>query len=441
MNFGEHAWVEVYADHIAHNVREVRRLVGERRRLMAVVKADGYGHGAVEVARVALGNGANELGVTTLEEALELRSAGIEAPILVFNSLLPGDAPLAVRYKLTVSLFTRELAVALSRAGREQRCPARVHLKVDTGMGRYGLFPEEVVDFVREVRALDFLEIEGIYTQFAAAFKADRSYTYRQFGRFMDAVTALAREGIEIPVKHVANSAAILDLPEMYLDLVRAGSLVYGIYPSGDPGNHPGSGKVNLKPAWALKARVNSVRTLPRGTGVGYGPDYTTPREMVVATLPVGYVDGLGLEPITKTNRLYSLLRALARLVLDGLGLSGPLGLRPANGVVYIRGLPAPIVGRICMQQCMVDVTGIPGVGLGDEVLLTSRKSTTNPRLPRVYLWQGVPYKVRTILGERALGERAMTASRGEEARDQVAARGQVPDRGEKIAATLEPRA
>jgi alanine racemase len=379
-------WAEVDLDAIAHNARGLKERAGEGTELMAVVKANAYGHGAVPVARTALENGASHLAVNRTLEGVELRQAGLTAPILILGYSLPSDAETIVRWDLTPTVTTVEGALALSAMSDRQGKVTPVHVKVDTGMGRFGLLPDEVVPFVRRIAELPGLKLEGLFTHFAVADLADKTYTGRQFDRYMQVAQQLEEAGFTLPLKHVANSATNLDLPEMHLDVVRCGIALYGLRPSDEV-----EPAIPLKPAMALKSRVARVRTLPPGSSISYGCTYTTTRPTPVALVPVGYGDGY--------HRILS-----------------------NQGSVLIGGKRAPIVGRVCMDQFVVDTTGIEGVRQGDEVVVFGRQGeeeisaeevaalagTINyevvtsilPRVTRVYLKGGQVVEVRPLVEE-----------------------------------------
>jgi alanine racemase len=379
-------WAEVDLDAIAHNARGLKERAGQETELMAVVKANAYGHGAVPVARAALENGASRLAVNRALEGVELRQAGLTAPILILGYSLPGEAETIVRWDLTPTVTTVEGALALSAVSDRQGKVTLIHVKVDTGMGRFGLLPDEVVAFVRRIAELPGLKLEGLFTHFAVADLADKTYTRRQFARYMQVAQQLEEVGFTIPLKHVANSAANLDLPEMHLDVVRCGIALYGLRPSDEV-----EPTIPLKPAMTLKSRVARVRTLPPGSGISYGCTYTTTRPTSVALVPVGYGDGY--------HRLLS-----------------------NKGSVLIGGKRAPIVGRVCMDQFVVDITGIEGVRQDDEVVVFGHQGeeeisaeevaalagTINyevvtsilPRVTRVYLKGGQVVEVRPLVGD-----------------------------------------
>jgi alanine racemase len=330
---GRPTWLEVDLEAIAHNVRRVVDMVGPDAAVLAVLKADGYGHGMVRVARTALNNGAAYLGVASINEGVLLRRRGISAPILVLGFTPPWQARELVLNDLTATVFSLDVAQALSRAARELDSQVRVHVKVDTGMGRLGLLSENVLPFVLDLQALPHLSLEGIFTHFSVA-DSDLDYTRRQVNCFREVLLALAGDGIEPPLVHAANSAAIVALPESHFDMVRLGIAMYGLHPSPQVPCPP-----DFRPALAFKTQVAQVKTLPPGSFVSYGNTYQTTGEQRIAVIPVGYADGFRRAP-----RHW--------------------------GEVLVRGQRVPIVGRVCMDQTMLDVTAIPGVRQGDEVVL-----------------------------------------------------------------------
>jgi alanine racemase len=337
---------------IAHNVSELRRVTRAKARLMAVVKANGYGHGSVEVSRCALKNGASFLGVARIEEAIHLREAGIAAPILVFGPTHPQHAGDLLQYDLTQSVFTIDSARELSAAAASLGKKIKTHLKVDTGMGRLGLLPQNLqadrtqrinTDTITEtlaVAALDGLELEGIFTHFAAADSADKTYAEHQLDLFLDYIQRLQKEGLDPPLKHAANSGAVIDMPRSHLDLVRPGIAIYGLYPSDEVKQQ----RVLLKPAMALKVQIIQLKKVPAGFKVSYGMTYETSKPTTIATVPIGYADGL--------NRLLS-----------------------SRGQMLVGGQRAPVIGRVCMDLTMLDVGSIENVRVGDEVVVFGQQA------------------------------------------------------------------
>lgn len=385
--YGKPNWVEIDLDAIAHNCREIKKWIGEKTELAAVIKGNAYGHGIAMVAKTALENGATRFAAARVDEGIVVRKAGIEAPIFVLGYVPAEEMEAVVKWRITPPIMHWHTAKALSEISCAQGVVTPVHVKVDTGMGRFGLLPDEVVDFVKQLIALPGIRLEGLYTQFAVADEADKTYTYKQWDIFQKVVKDLEEAGIHIPIRHVCNSAATLNFPEMHLEMVRCGTAIYGHYPS-PVTNH----SVPLQPAMTLKSRVARIRTLPPGSSVSYGRTYTTTRPTTVALVPIGFGDGLSRNLSNK-------------------------------GSVLIRGKRAPIVGRVCMDQCIVDVSGIPEVQQDDEVVLFGRQGKAeitaeelaslmdsinyvvlegvSARVPRVYFKGGEVVAVETLSGEK----------------------------------------
>ncbi|MGQ9595632.1 MAG: alanine racemase [Anaerolineae bacterium] len=361
-------WAEVDLSAIRHNVQALKAWVGPRVEVAAVVKANGYGHGAIPVSQAALEAGASRLAVARVAEGSALRQGGITAPILVMGYSLPEDTPAIVYYDLTPTVCSRDVALALSDACQAQGKEIPIHVKVDTGMGRFGLLPEEMVGFLKEVARLPGLRLEGLWTHFATADESDKQYARRQFALYQEVLREVEAAGFAFPLRHAANSAATLGLPETHLDMVRCGIAIYGLYPSPEVGR-----PVSLRPALTLKGRVGHVRTLPAGSSISYGRTFITTRPTRVALVPIGYGDGY--------HRLHS-----------------------NRGAVLIRGRRAPILGRVCMDQCVVDVSDIPGVQDGDEVVILGRQGDDEITAGEVAAWADtIHYEVVTGLTSRVL--------------------------------------
>ena len=367
-------WAEINLAAIAHNVRELKRVAAPGAQFMAVVKADAYGHGAVQTARIALDNGTVMLAVSRVSEGIVLREAGIECPVLVLGYVSPGEIALSLQNNLTHTVFNRRQAEILSDIARQTGSSAKVHVKIETGMGRLGFEAcNDVVNEVIAVARLDHLELEGIFTHFAMSDTADKDYTRKQLARFQDVLHELRRTGVEIPLKHAANSAAIIDMPNTHLNIVRAGIAMYGLYPS----EEVDKSRVALRPAMSFKTQVGHIKRVPAGYRVSYGCTYVTKEPTLIATIPVGYADGY--------SRLLS-----------------------SRSEVLIHGQRAPVVGRVCMDQCMIDIGHIDDPAVGDEVVLWGRQGEAilpvediaakmgtinyelvcmvNVRVPRVYI-------------------------------------------------------
>ena len=348
-------WAEVDLDNLAHNIREVRRITNPKTIIMAVVKGDGYGHGATMAAKVFLENGAERLAVATLTEAMELRRASFEAPILVLGYTPAYQSGDVLEYDVNPAVYTSGHAEALSKAAIAMGRVAKIHIKLDTGLGRIGFLPtEKSINEIVEISQLPSLEIEGIFTHFAVADLREKKYTRGQFEKYMQIVEEIEERGVSIPIKHASNSAAVIDLPEYNLDMVRPGSILYGMYPS----DEVDMDKVELRPALTLKAKMSNVKTVPKGTGISYGLTFTTDKPKRIGTLSIGYADG------------YS--RAFSN-----------------RAEVGIKGRRAPVVGRVCMDQCMIDLTDIEEAKIGDEVVLFGDGSDHTPRAEELAGWMG----------------------------------------------------
>ena len=331
------AWVEIDLEALCHNVRQFRGWLGNRAQLMAVVKADAYGHGAVMVAQAALKAGASWLGVATVPEGIELRTAGIQAPILVMGAVNSAEEMQAIaHWRLQPTLVMPKQALifsdTLSRLASAR--PVEVHLKLDTGMSRLGFPAAEAVDFVRFVRQLPHLKISSLYSHLATADSPDPTIMVQQQRRFMAAIAQLQEHHLQPPRLHLANTAATLADPALHYDMVRVGLGLYGLYPA----PHLQS-VLDLKPVMQVKARVTHLKNLPTGTGVSYGHSYVTDRPIRMAVVGIGYADGV---PRILSNR----------------------------AKVIIKGQMAPQIGTITMDQLMVDVTHIPNLQEGDVVTL-----------------------------------------------------------------------
>ncbi|ETT86598.1 alanine racemase [Viridibacillus sp. FSL R5-0477] len=328
-------WAEISLSNISHNIREFRKIIPNSTKIMAMVKANGYGHGASQVSKKAIDTGVDYLAVASLEEAIELRKSNIKAPILILGYTPPSAAKHVVHWDLTQSIFNLEHAESLSKYGQILGKKAKVHVKVDTGIGRLGLQAEEASDFIDTVSKMEGIYLEGVFSHFATADEANKSYAERQTNRWKSLLAELEKRKVSIPLLHIANSAATIEFPNMTYDMVRIGISMYGLYPSKDV-NYT---KVNLRQAMQLKTKVIHIQTLEKGSGVSYGATMIKRDKAVIATIPIGYGDG------------YS---------------------RRLSGMAYvlIHGQKAPVFGRICMDFCMIDVTDIKDVNIGDEVVV-----------------------------------------------------------------------
>jgi alanine racemase len=355
---------EIHLPALHHNFLEVVRRVG-RTAVLAVVKANAYGHGAVPVTQALLAAGAGQFGVATVTEGLELRAAGITAPILVMGGVFPDEIPALLESDLTPVLPSREAVETLARFIRSRSTPVRVHLKIDTGMGRLGLAQEEVLGLLASSWP-PALRLDGLMSHLARADEPDPTPTEEQLARFRTLLDAIKAAGLPVPPAHIAGSAAILRFPASHLDMVRPGLMLYGYA--------PGSlSTTDLCPALAWKTRIVQVKHVPGGQAVSYGGTFVTARPSTLAILPVGYADG------------YSR------------GLSN-------RGHVLIAGRPAPVVGRVCMDLTIVDVTGHPPVHAGDEAVLLGRQGSARITADDLAAWLGtISYEVLSRIGRRVV--------------------------------------
>ena len=363
-------------DNICNNVIKARKLLAEDTKIMAIIKADGYGHGAVPIAKV-LENYVETYGIAILEEGIELRKAGVKKPILILGYTPEQMCKELVYYDIMPAVFSYRMAKVISKEGVRQNKTVQIHIKLDTGMGRIGFsLTEDSVKEIEKINQLENIQIAGCFSHFSKADEADKSFTYTQLERFEKFVERLEEVGIYIPTKHISNSAGIIEVPEANKDMVRIGISTYGLYPS----KEVDKSKHVLEPAMEIKACISFVKELEPGVGIGYGGTFVTQKTTKVATIPVGYGDGYP--------------RALS-----------------GKARVLIHGCSAPILGRVCMDQFMVDVTDIPDVKEGDIVTLVGRYGTecitveeladmagsfnyefvcdVGKRIPRVYFYGG----------------------------------------------------
>ena len=378
-------YVQVDLDAITENMKLLKGCTSPDTKMIGVIKADGYGHGSVPIARTLEPlDFLYGFATATVEEAHILRAAGITKPILVLGYTFPYSYKMMAEEEIRAAVFRKDTIMELARAAEETGKPARVHIKVDTGMGRIGITPdEEGLNFVEELMREKWIEIEGIFTHFARADETDKTDAGKQLERFTDFIKMIEEKpGLVIPLKHCANSAGILEMPESSMDLARAGIALYGMYPSGEVNRE----RCSLKPALSWYSHIVYVKTIHAGQSISYGGTFTADKEMRVATIPLGYADGYPRS------------------------LSG-------KGYVLIRGKKAPVLGRVCMDQFIVDVSEISGAAEGDRVTLLGSDGEEHisaealgelsgrfhyelvcdldKRIPRVYLQGGIPVYVK----------------------------------------------
>jgi len=325
---------EVDLGALAYNYHQLRQLAPPAVKFLAVVKADAYGHGAIPVSKRLEELGADFLGVATVKEGVELREGGVHKPVLVLSGIYQEEVEEVLEYHLTPMLYRWEIAEALSATAGKRGIKVPVHIKVDTGMGRIGVLAEEAPAFVNRVRKFENLEIEGIASHFSTADEGNSVFAKDQLKRFSQTIEEIKKLDINPPLCHIANSAALINLPPAHCTLVRPGIMLYGSYPSPSL-----KGKVSLRQVMSWKSRIADLKKIPEGYPISYGRTFVTQRPSLISAIPVGYADGY--------NRLFS-----------------------NRGEVLIKGVKAPVVGRVCMDWTMVDVTAIPGVEVGEEVVL-----------------------------------------------------------------------
>ena len=382
---------EIDLDAIDYNIKSIRKRVPVGTKILGTIKADGYGHGALEVAEILRKNGVEMFSVALLDEAIYLRKNGVKDAILILGFTPAHCAEELVKYDIIQTISSVDEAEAVSAAAVKLGKKAKIHIKIDTGMGRLGFFPcQKSVEEIVRISQLDRIEIDGMFTHFAISDCADKTFTLEQKGKFFYMIDELEKHGITIPNKHCANSAGIMDFDNLFLDLVRPGIILYGLYPSDEVIKE----NIPLKPAMCLKTQVSFIKEVDEETSIGYGRTYFSKGKRRIATLPVGYADGF--------SRLLS-----------------------NRGFVIIHGQKASIVGRICMDQCMIDITEIDGVHVEDEVVLMGKMANeeisaddiakligtinyevvcmVDKRVPRVYFKNGNIVKVvNHLIGENS---------------------------------------
>lgn len=377
-------WVEINLENLAHNIKQVKQLIKKDTLLTAVVKANGYGHDSIEVSKVFLENGADRLAVATLSEAIELRNGGINnTPILILGYTPNSQFEELFKYNIIPTLYSYEQSESLSKIALNKNQKIKIHIKIDTGMRRLGFESNDnSIKEILKISELPNIEVEGIFTHFAKADEKNKDFTRLQFKKFTYITNNLENKGLKIPIKHVSNSAAIIDLPEYNLDMVRAGIMLYGLYPSDSVDKK----RVSLKAAMSLKTKLSHIKTIEKNEGISYGHIYTTDKKTKIGTIPIGYADGF------------------SRILSNNVKLT-------------IREKKVNLVGRICMDQSMIDLSDVIHPNIGDIVTIFSDgKKNTNSiddianklgtinyevvcmvakRVPRVFLNKGNIIKIK----------------------------------------------
>lgn len=360
-------WTVVHLDRVTHNVKQFKRHLDPETKFMAVVKADGYGHGAVETAKAALKGGASHLAVAVLEEGIALREAGIKEPILLLSPIEKEAVAAAVQHDLSMTVFSREIAEEAVRIRKESKIPVHVHLKIDTGMNRIGVRTKEEATSLLHILEEGRVQTEGIFTHFADADNLDdSSFTYLQYRNFMEIVQFCEDQGFKIPIRHCCNTAATLAYPELQLDMVRVGIGLYGLFPTVEF-----MGMLPLEPVMEFKTTILALKTISHDQTVGYGRTFTASANTKIATIPVGYADGYSRHLSNK-------------------------------GFVSIRHKRIPIAGLICMDQTMLDVSSLPDVQEEEEVVLFGDPANGDVSVYDVAEWAGtIHYEIVCDISKR----------------------------------------
>lgn len=335
------AWAEINITNLDFNIKKIKEKVGPNKKITGVIKADGYGHGAVKVATVLRANGIDSFAVATLSEAIRLREAGFILEEIVILGLTPDPyVDTIIEHRLTPVVCDFKNAETISKAAAKAGIIIKGLIAVDTGMGRIGYNPDDssAIEDIKMIQDLPNFKIHGLFSHFATADAKDKTYSCVQEQRYMVFYKQLIEAGIDIPYRTLANSAAIMEITSAHYDMVRPGIILYGCYPSGEVDKK----QLELKPVMSVKANIIQLKRVPAGTSISYGRKFTAIRDSLIATIPLGYADGF--------PRPYSM-----------------------KGKVIVNGVFAPIAGNICMDQCMIDVTNVPYVRLGDEVTIMGR--------------------------------------------------------------------
>lgn len=367
------AWAEINLDAVINNIKQIRKITSPSAKIMAIVKADAYGHGFFEVASALANNGADFFGVATVDEAIQLRNAGFSNPVLILGVIFRDDLEKIIQNDIMPVVFGYRFAKSISDTAVRLNKKAKIHIKLDTGMSRIGYVcsgsdsRERILDSICDIAALPNVEIDGIFSHFAKADEKERDYTKIQYDRFMDIVSALEDRGVHIPIKHICNSAGIIQYPEYHMDMVRSGIITYGLAPSSDVSVE----NLGLSPAMQLKSVVTNLKRIKVDTPVSYGGNYIAKPGTRIATVAIGYADG------------YSRL------------LSG-------KAEVLINGKRANVVGNVCMDQLMVDVTEIDDIKIGDEVILFGKSGNNIITVESVAELMGtINYETICVIGKR----------------------------------------
>ncbi|RJP28170.1 MAG: alanine racemase [Candidatus Omnitrophota bacterium] len=355
-------WAEINLNNLEYNFKQLSKIVGPGVKVMVTVKADAYGHGLIKVSKKLEALGVDYLGVASIDEGIMLRKAGVNTPILILGVVLKNDIGPIFEYDLSATVCSKELAIALNKKGRMLFKAAKVHVKIDTGMNRIGVLSEDAVRFIKWLKKMEYIDIEGAFTHLAFA-DLDRNFTNKQINIFSNIISSLGKNNINIPIIHAANSMGVINYKDSHFNMVRPGLVIYGLYPVRDL-------KIILKPVLSLKTKIIYKKVVPKGSGISYGHIYITKKRTTIVTLPIGYGDGY---PRILSNK----------------------------ADVLIGGRRFRISGRICMDQIMVDVGDFP-VKVGQEVVLIGRQLNNEISAEELSVKSStIPYEIVCGLGSR----------------------------------------
>jgi alanine racemase len=378
------AWIEIDAEAILYNLQTIKRYLKADTKILAVVKANAYGHGMLETARILQEAGVFGFGVTSIEEGIKLRQGGISTDILLFAPLVKAQMKKAIEYDLTPSIGGIEQLRWLQEEASDMGQEVKIHLKVETGMGRTGIWLSDVVNFIDALKETPNIRIEGVYSHLAKA-GTDENYSEKQYHTFQEALNIFKQKRIDIPIKHIVNSAGAIKYPHMHLDMIRVGTLLFGQAPFG-------LDIKDIKDPWKAKAKVIDLRNVPANTPIGYGGDYVTGKDSKIGIVPIGFADGFNVSPRRRAKSLIDLLKIIIKEILAYKG-KGPLALE-----VKFIDKKYPVVGRVGMQLSMVDFSG-SNIKINDTVEFHLGRITAPYDLPRVYIKKDMPYKI--IIGDK----------------------------------------
>lgn len=362
-------WIEIDTEAIRKNVKNLKACAESKVDFMGVIKADAYGHGAVKIAKILQEEDVKWFGVVMVEEGIQLRKQGFKEPILILGPIPEEDYPRLLEYELTPGIYKLSQAIELNNIAEKTNKRATIHIKIDTGMGRLGFIPDErSIEEIKEIINLPDIFVEGIYTHLSTADEKYNEYAREQYKKFIFILDELKQQGITIPIRHMANSAATMNFKEMHLDMIRPGTSIYGLYPGPEMIENP---TVDLYPAMSIKSKLMHIKTVPPDTSVSYSRTFITKKPSKIGVIPMGYVDGV--------------FRLLAN-----------------KGEVLIRGKRCPIVGNICMDQFMVDITDLKDVNIGDEVVILGEQGDDRISAEEIGAHAGtISIEVVTRIGKR----------------------------------------